>query len=160
VCQFCEMADDLGLVIPNADDMHQKDDVIRLVANHCAISGQRISGLAHAYSPEPFAFAQHHRIPTSFLDWTRDGRVAAFFAADRWFYWPTKTSRPSEICVWATKPDRAYGVNPRWITVARGQHPFLHAQHGLFSFDQNSESFFWGNNDWPDFSEAPRCVSL
>jgi len=45
----------------------------------------------------PFAFAQHHGIPTRYFDWTHDPFVAAYFAAED--SGGAKISK--DICVWA-----------------------------------------------------------
>jgi hypothetical protein len=83
-----------------------------------------------------FAIAQHHRIPTQFLDWTLDPLIAAYFAASR----ATPSSCSSaRLAVWALRRDLfdcdwrlcRYSVEP-------GLTPFLDAQAGLFTWSRRA----------------------
>jgi hypothetical protein len=90
------------------------------------------------------ALAQHHGVPTRLLDFTEDGRIAAYFAAQE-----SRDGKDSEqLCVWAL--ERAVLANLHgvmkadghqvWLLRApRASNPNLHAQSGLF--------VAWGGSD-------------
>jgi hypothetical protein len=85
------------------------------------------------------ALAQHHRVPTRLLDWTRRGVVAAYFAAQE----PADGSSSANMCVWALNREfiEEYGKQDGFecdVGIASAPHasnPNLHAQSGLFTFN-------------------------
>src|SRR5215216_3762400 len=62
----------------------------------CTALALIVNGGLENLNVQMFAVAQHHRIPTQFLDWTYNPLVAAYFAAD-----PKATS--TRIAVWALR---------------------------------------------------------
>lgn len=88
-----------------------------------------------------FAIAQHHRVPTSFLDWTYNPLVAAFFAAEPL----AEVSAPEgEIAVWAIRTSlfRRDWKEIRRLTVQPRAVPFLDAQRGLFTWSPHAHERF------------------
>jgi len=101
--------------------------------------------------PEANALAQHHGIPTRFLDWTKNPLYAVFFANE-------ESVKNDTICVWA--------LNTRYISscLSMGQiklhkklpHKgleFLHYQQGLFTEMIGSEGYYYHHGDWPSLDK-------
>lgn len=89
-----------------------------------------------------FALAQHYGVPTRLLDWSLQGRVAAYFAASE----ARRAERagvgvPDAIAVWAYNHRRARDARlwegmttrPVIVQVPRFQNPNLNAQGGVFT---------------------------
>ena len=83
------------------------------------------------------ALAQHYGVPTRLLDWSRQGRNAAYFAAVA----PSKDA--TELAVWALNSTllRDQGATfpvaaCRLATAPRSSNANLHAQAGLFTYCQ------------------------
>lgn len=90
------------------------------------------------------ALAQHHGLPTAFLDWSRRSRVAAYFAAEEAVR--RKTSR-GRLAVWALRADfldqqrhhRTDLGHLELFVAPRATNPNLHAQSGIFTILRGSE---------------------
>jgi hypothetical protein len=155
VYQFCQLADELGLSIPGGEiilELELEDLVGRVFSGYQSmpqISSTITSTITELFPPPPFAFAQHHGIPTRFLDWTRDPLVAAWFAADS-----ACNNSEGKICVWATN-SKVKPPNTQWVTVPRHAHSYLHAQHGIFSLTGGDFTETVGQQDvWPTFNDC------
>jgi hypothetical protein len=95
---------------------------------------QYFAGETNGKPEEIFAIAQHHGLPTQFLDWTLDPLIAAYFAAER-----ADPACADRLAVWAIQRDL---FNHQWglsrFTVRAGVTPFLDAQAGLFTWSRRA----------------------
>ena len=58
----------------------------------------------HEYQKAQIALAQHHGVPTFFLDWTQDPMVACYFASQRN---RSESDIDKDLAIWALKTDTA-----------------------------------------------------
>ncbi|WP_373634761.1 FRG domain-containing protein [Yoonia sp. SS1-5] len=95
------------------------------------------NGPPASFETSVWALAQHHGIPTYFLDWTSNPIVAAYFATLNW-----KSDNPTDIAVWAFNehkyvksigrlPWRVFGDGT--IRPGHVHNKYLGAQSGLFT---------------------------
>ena len=89
-----------------------------------------------------FALAQHHGVPTRMLDWSLQGRIAAYFAAVSARRQERKGRKaPEALAVWAYNAHRAdesglWDDATTWpivVRVPRFQNANLNAQGGVFT---------------------------
>lgn len=101
----------------------------------------RVSKMSSSVEPnlEVFplmALAQHHGLPTLFLDWSRLAYVAAYFAAAGALD-PVTTGLSTHLAVWALRiviDDKRMSWSDLRLYQAPGAtNPYLRAQHGLFT---------------------------
>lgn len=124
VRQFCDLADDLGLLIDHAHEVPDRGSAIENAVGRYLPNG-RIDTDHVTFVDMPFAFAQHHGIPTRYMDWTRDPHVAAYFAVNGAIGAAGKST--DRVCVFAIKRDGVARKGIKWIVVPRSQHHYLHA---------------------------------
>jgi hypothetical protein len=130
---FAESLDRAGFVVPGAQLMGIKQVVLHLEEN-----------LVDDVTEEVIALAQHHKLPTRFLDWTRHGTVAAYFAASEVAELPAGSM--GYIEVWALNRNLSFDVTERHsimdggavrlyvVAPPRGGNRNLHAQGGVFTY--------------------------
>jgi hypothetical protein len=96
-----------------------------------------------------FALAQHYGVPTRLLDWSLQGRVAAYFAAASARRRQRAGRTPPEaLAVWAynDRQARASGlwsgasISPHIVRVPRFQNANLNAQGGVFTLIVNESA--------------------
>lgn len=147
IFDFAERCDSLGMPVPL---MGTTPDPV-LFPNWLAEPGNPLVSdelLRFSDLPPTMALAQHHGIPTRFLDWTRNPIAATLFAvenlgepqiAERLVVWALHKSRAAAVAVEGTNFPGAPNGSPRFdptITIVRTparDNPFLVAQSGLFT---------------------------
>lgn len=162
VNEFADTADALGLRVPGFVDLPLLRDVV--------FGDQRI------WPNETSALAQHHGIPTSLLDFTWDGAVAAYFAAvqareisedfercepEDWQF------APRHLAVWALNIEeipkgglsvhRDIGLPLEHVElqiVPRADNSYLHAQSGLFLWYPVGPNLFDAYGRWPRLEDV------
>ena len=150
VHEFLSEADAAGLRIPErgGSRLLQEDPTILFKSRDWEV------GWPQEEVWEAIALAQHHGVPTRFLDFTEDGWVAAFWAA--FHAWKSlegegEGTQEPQIAVWVVDlrfirainaVNKQYPERIAVVRVPRGNNEYLHAQEGLFLIDRGANDVF------------------
>jgi hypothetical protein len=91
---------------------------------------------------EALTFAQHYRIPTSLLDWTGSGLVAAYFVARGYL---DSERRYDRFAIWGIHRHASEFSDSKRLRIVeptRYSNINVRAQHGYFTYDSKADKFF------------------
>ena len=135
--EFLFLANEVGLRVPGAD---------YVMGEEFNTTRREESWWPHPPLVPGIALAQHHGIPTRFLDFTYNALIAAYFAAyQRWTAPPDVEFVSPWLAVWAVNlhfihhaHGNAEGRRIDSINVPSSDNPFLQAQRGFFLWDRQA----------------------
>ncbi len=140
--RFLVLMNEVGHAVP--------PDIYGIWFNWKEVHDDVISTARKGYSQWPLhklytllALAQHHGIPTRLLDWSRNGKVAAYFASEEAAHWVKDGApggdAPERLAVWAFNE---YEARKLWrnsstsvasIGTPQASNQNLRAQRGVFT---------------------------
>jgi len=131
---FLYSCDEMGYKIPNDSQEFRNSMSFESFTDRYSIS------LENWPSSEYYSFlglAQHHGIPTRFLDWSRNPYVAAYFAVAQSL---DSTNKSEKIAVWVIDAKQLYQLNGQIVSLSLpgSTSNNLAAQKGVFTFHRQN----------------------
>jgi len=103
-------------------------------------------GTTHFWTGTSIAMAQHHGVPTRFLDWTKNPLAAAYFAAE-------SAANSGNIAVIAVEKLRIERPRIASLLIHNVVDDYLHAQSGFFTIDQWAEYQYLFTGRFPSLED-------
>lgn len=153
---FLENADSLGL--PTPIDYTSVKHGIDLI--YAALNNIEEFEYERPFPPESFqratALAQHHGVPTRFLDWSESPLVACYFAAYGTSVFSkdsTKEGQEISISFMSSLSLDDEKSPAQLIKAPRHENSHLLQQQGIFTSINNANQFFLDHGKWPSLDD-------